>query len=299
MWWRILAVASVVILARTVSAQAPPRPNALPEGARALRDLEYARVGDRALHLDLYLPAKPEEKRPLVVWIHGGAWMAGDKNGTPALPLVGHGYAVASVEYRLSPEAKFPAQIYDCKAAIRWLRAHAKEYGLDAEHVGVWGSSAGGHLVALVGTSGGVKELEGDEGNQEYSSRVQAVCDWFGPTDFLQMDRAGSQIHHDGRDSPEARLIGGPIQENREKAAKANPITYVSKDDPPFLIMHGDQDPQVPFNQSELLNDALKKAGVPVTFQPIKGAGHGGPLFNTPEVRRQVGEFFDRALKRS
>jgi acetyl esterase/lipase len=290
---------AALMTARLVGAQNPAASPPLPEGATALRDLEYARVGERSLRLDLYLPAKPTERRPVVIWIHGGGWQSGSKSGTPALSMVRQGYAVASVEYRLSPEAPFPAQIYDCKAAIRWLRAHAKEHGLDEAHFGAWGSSAGGHLVALLGTSGGVKELEGEEGNADRSSRVQAVCDWFGPTDFLRMDKAGSRMRHDAPDSPEARLIGGPIQENAAKVAKANPITYVSKDDPPFLIMHGDQDPLVPFNQSELLLEALKQAGVAVTFQPIKGSGHGGPLFNTPEVRRQVIEFFDRELKKN
>jgi acetyl esterase/lipase len=293
--WGIGVGTAVLMLAGVVWAQAPAP--VLPEGVKALRDLEYVQGGSPAQRLDLYLPEKTERPLPLIIWIHGGAWRAGSKNGTPALRFTRRGYAVASVEYRLSGEARFPAQIQDCKAAIRWLRAHAKEYRLDPEHFGVWGSSAGGHLVALLGTSGGVAELEGSLGSAGVSSRVQAVCDWFGPTDFLQMDRAGSQIHHDGPNSPEAQLIGGPIQDNKAQVAKANPITYVSKDDPPFLIMHGDQDPQVPFNQSELLEAALKKAGVPVRFQPIRGAGHGGPLFNSPETQRQVEEFFDKHLK--
>lgn len=289
------AVCVGMMLAVATGAQEPlPR---APEGVKALRDLEYARPDGRSQRLDLYLPDKATGALPVVVWVHGGAWRAGNKSGTPALPMVRGGYAVASIDYRLSQDAKFPAQIHDCKAAVRWLRAHTREYGLDAAHFGVWGSSAGGHLVALLGTSGGVAELEGDEGNRDQSSRVQAVCDWFGPTDFLKMHDFPSQIRHDAPDSPESLLIGGPIQQNREKAVKANPITYVSKDDPPFLIMHGDQDPLVPINQSELLRDALRKAGVQVTFQPIRGAGHGGPLFNTPDIRRSVDEFFDRHLK--
>jgi acetyl esterase/lipase len=266
-------------------------------GVKAMRDLEYANVGGRSLRLDLYLPEKSDGPLPLIVWIHGGAWQAGNKSGTPALPFVRRGYAVASIDYRLSQDAIFPAQIEDCKAAIRWLRAHAKEHGIDPAHIGVWGSSAGGHLVALLGTSGDVKELEGAAGNLDQSSRVQAVCDWFGPTDFCQMAAhaiPGSKLVHNDPKSPESRLIGGPIQENKDKVARANPITYVSKDDPPFLIMHGDRDNLVPHHQSVLLNEALKKAGVDVTFKTVEGAGHG---FGGPENTKMVEEFFDRTLK--
>jgi acetyl esterase/lipase len=208
---------------------------------------------------------------------------------------------VASIDYRLSGEAIFPAQIEDCKGAVRWLRARAKEHGLDPNHFGAWGSSAGGHLIALLGTTGGVKELEGTVGgNAGVSSRVQAICDWYGPTDFLQMSAhapADSRIDHDAPNSPESQLIGGPIQENRGKAARANPITFVTRDDPPFLLMHGDRDNLVPLHQSELLHDALKRAGVEVTFRRLEGAGHGGAAFQAPDVLQQVVAFFDRHLK--
>ena len=148
---------------------------------------------------------------------------------------------MASINYRLSQHAVFPAQIEDCKAAIRWLRANAAKYHLDPDHIGVWGASAGGHLVAMLGTTGGVKELEGKGGNLDQSSRVQCVVDWFGPTDLATM--GGS---HDNPASPDRQLIGGPVQENKEKARKASPLTYVSKDSAPFLIMHGDKDNMVP-----------------------------------------------------
>lgn len=266
----------------------------LPPGVRAIRDLEYARVGSRALQLDLYLPEKAEGPLPLVIWIHGGAWRAGSRSNCPAVPLVPRGYAVASISYRFSQEAVFPAQIHDCKAAVRWLRAHARDYSVDPNRFGVWGASAGGHLAALLGTSGGVQELEGDIGTPGVSSRVQAVCDWFGPTDFLRIGEHPSRIDHYAADSPESQLLGGPVLENREKAARASPITYVSRDDPPFLIMHGDQDPLVPYQQSELLHEALKKAGVDSTLQIVKGAGHG---FRMPEVLPAVQAFFDRHLR--
>lgn len=304
----------LVMLAATgiVIAQERPSPNALPrreppgmrlpEGVRALRDIEYVNGGGQAQSLDLFLPEKSEGSLPIIVWIHGGGWRAGDKRGGPALPFTTRGYAVASLNYRLTPKAIFPSQIEDCKAALRWLRAHAKEHNLNPDRIGVWGSSAGGHLVALLGTSGGVKDLEGNSGNPDQSSRVQAVCDWFGPTDFAQMEahalNPGKPFNHDGADSPESVLVGGPIQENKDKVRRANPLTYVTADDPPFLIMHGDKDPLVPHHQSELLEAALKKAGVEVTFQTIKGAGHGGPGFQDPQATKTIEEFFDKHLKK-
>jgi acetyl esterase/lipase len=293
---RFLFLAVCAFASAAFAQQRPMRPLQVPEGVKALRDIEYVPGGGRAQSLDLYAPEAAKTPLPLIIWIHGGAFRAGDKQQCPVLPSTRHGYAVTSINYRLSQQAKFPAQIEDCKAAVRWLRAHAKEYNLDPKRFGAWGSSAGGHLVAMLGTSGGVKELEGKLGHNDQSSRVQAVCDWFGPTDFTKMNKAGSTINHDVADSPESLLLGGPVQENKDKAAQANPITYVSKDDPPFLIMHGDRDPLVPHNQSVLLHDALKRTGVEVTFHTIKGAGHG---FGSPEIMRTVEDFFDQHLKPS
>lgn len=270
-----------------------------PEGVRVYRDIEYARVGDKRLLLDVYVDEKAEGRLPLIVWIHGGGWRSGSKNNCPALRFTGKGFVVASVNYRLSHEAQFPSQIKDCKAAIRWLRANADQYHIDPERIGAWGSSAGGHLVALLGTTGDVGRMEGRLGNLDYSSRVQAVCDFFGPTDFLQMDAhslPGARLVHDAPDSPESRLIGGPIQQHKQKVARANPITYVTEDDPPFLIVHGDRDPLVPWHQSELLFQALQQAGVKhIAFHKIEGAGHG--FGRRGEVDRLVDEFFETQLK--
>jgi acetyl esterase/lipase len=190
----------------------------------------------------------------------------------------------------LSQHATFPAQIEDCKAAIRWLRANAAKYHFDPDHIGVWGASAGGHLVALLGTTGGMKELEGKEGKLEESSRVQAVVDWFGPSDFRKIGVAP-------KTSPVVKLLGGQISETKEKAALASPLAHVARGEPPFLIMHGDKDATVPLAQSEMLADALKKAGVEVTLKVLKGAKHGGPEFSTPESRKLIEEFFDKHLK--
>ena len=273
--------------------QSRQRPS-LPPGVKVLRDLEYGQASDRAMLLDLYLPEKVEKSLPLIIWIHGGAWMGGSKDGrSPALQFTTEGYAVAHVGYRLSGEAKFPAQINDCKAAVRWLRANAKKYQLDPEKFIAWGSSAGGHLVALLGTTGGVKELEGTVNDLKESSRVQAVVDWFGPTDLLRMNETESDRRHDAPNSAESKLIGGPLLENKDKAAKASPTTYVSKDAPPFLIMHGDHDLEVPVRQSEILVEALKKAGADVTFIQMKGAGHG---FGGPQAIDPVRDFLKRVI---
>jgi acetyl esterase/lipase len=290
-----LSLLSFIILAgvpRASLGQEKPPIKPLPAGVTVQRDLEYVANGHERHRLDLYLPKKVTKPMPLIVWIHGGGWRNGSKEPCPAVRFVNKGYAVASVNYRLSQHAVFPAQIEDCKAAVRWLRANAKKYNLDPDRFGAWGSSAGGHLVALLGTSGDVKEMEGKGGNEDQSSRVQAVVDWFGPTDFTQMGG-----WHDGAKSPEAQLLGGPVQQNKDKAAKANPITYVSKDDPPFLILHGTKDMTVPLRQSEMLSDALKKAGVEVIFELIEGAGHGGKEFYTPQRMQMLEAFFTRHLK--
>ncbi len=267
----------------------------LPPGTVVHRDIPYVTGGHERQKLDLYLPMS-EGKLPLIIWIHGGAWQAGNKeNGIPFGSLY-DGYALASINYRLSQHAIFPAQIIDCKAAVRFLRANAEKYNLDSNRFGAWGPSAGGHLVAMLGTAGDVNEFDVGE-HLEFSSRVQAVVDYFGPTDLLQMDdhRIPDGQVHNLADSPESRLVGGHIQENKDKVVKANPITYVTKDDPPFLLVHGDKDPLVPHHQSELLEAALKKANVPVTFYTVKGGGHGG--FEDPNVPELTRKFFDKHLK--
>lgn len=254
-------------------------------------DLIYVKKGDRSQSLDLFLPSGEAKKRPLVIWVHGGGWRSGSKEGGPWRALIREGFAVASINYRLSGEAIFPAQIEDCKAAVRYLRANAGKFGLDEDRFGAWGSSAGGHLVALLGTSGGVKELEGGAlGNESESSRVQAVCDWYGPTDFLAF-RSGEQAR--STQTPEALLLGGAINTNEALAKSASPITYISKDDPPFLIAHGLSDRTVPYNQSELLHQALQKGGVSSELVLVPGAGHGNL---GSEVQAKVIAFFKKHL---
>ena len=274
------------------------------------KDLAYASRSSEQ-KLDIYLP-NGTGPFPLIVHVHGGAFKFGDKAGGPSEDAVGvflaSGYAVASLNYRLSGEAKAPAQIQDVKAAVRWLRAHAAEYKLDPNRFVAWGESAGGNLVAMLGTSGGVADLEGAElGNASVSSRVQVVVDWFGPTDFLQMDAQfaketqcgkSAQSHNDA-DSPESELVGGAIQTRSDLVRTlTNPITYVSPDDPPFLIQHGTKDCLVPPGQGRLLSEALVAAigAKKVMLVPVEGAGHGGSEFTSPANMKVVLEFIKTNL---
>lgn len=267
----------------------------VPEGVTIHRDISYVTDGHERQKLDLYVPDEGENL-PLIIWVHGGAWRGGNKAHYAPMEYLKSGYAGASINYRLSHHAIFPAQIEDVKAAVRWLRANAETYRFDPDRFAAWGASAGGHLVAMLGTAGDIEEFEVGE-NLEVSSRVQAVVDYFGPTDFIQMDayRLPDGLVHDAPDSPESQLVGGPIQEYKDRVARANPITYVSKDDPPILIIHGDQDKLVPYQQSVLLKDALEKVGVPVTLYNVVGEGHGG--FKDPKVPELTKAFLERHLK--
>ena len=283
--------AGVVNLAVSQERPKRPAPPRLPEGVKVLRDLPYVEGGHERNRLDLYLPEKAEGRLPLVVWIHGGAWQAGSKEGCPAVPLAAKGYAVASINYRLSQHAVFPAQIEDCKAAIRWLRANAAKYHLDPDHIGVWGASAGGHLVALLGTTGGVKELEGKGGNLDQSSRVQCVVDWFGPTDLATMGGRPRQprlagIPSDRRPRPGEQGEGpqGQPADLRQQGLGALP-DHARR-----------QGQRCAAGQSEVLAEALKKAGVEVKLEVVKGNGHGGPGFNSPENRKLIEDFFAKHL---
>lgn len=293
---RILAALAPLLF--SVSAFSQGRQARVPDGVLARRDLIYVEGGHERHKLDLYLPEKADGPLPLIIWVHGGGWQNGSKDGCPPLRggYVERGYAVASINYRLSGHAVFPAQIEDCKAAIRWLRAHASEHNLDTERFGVWGSSAGGHLVALIGTSGDVKAFDVGA-HLDQSSRVQAVCDYYGPTDFTVFVTTPGYESHATDSSPEAKLLGGAVMQNKDKAARVNPITYVTPDDPPFLIVHGDQDKTVPLNQSQLLFAALKKTNISAHFHTIHGAGHGGPGFSGKNIEDMVSTFFDTRLR--
>jgi acetyl esterase/lipase len=273
--------------------QAQPKPQPA-QGKRVLKDIAYG--PHERNKLDLYLP-RTDGPAPVVVWIHGGGWEKGSKEGfIPALPLLGEGFAVASINYRLSQQAIFPAQIQDCKEAIRQLRSMAKDFNLDADHIGVWGASAGGHLVALLGTTDDAAFATGSE-SKKFSSSVQAVCDWFGPSDFLHWGKYDASNPGDPRPSPLTRLLGGLVVEKQELAKKASPVVYASKASAPFLIFHGDKDTLVPLQQSEVLNEALKKAGAESALVVIKDNGHGGTGFVAANVVKQEEAFFAKHLK--
>lgn len=272
----------------------------LPENIAIERDINYAGTNNPRQTLDILRPKMPREKLlPVVVAIHGGGWREGDKldMARDIVPLVGSGdYACVSINYRLTVGAIWPAQIYDCKAAIRWVRANAAKYGLDANRIGVIGNSAGGHLAALLGTTGDVEKLEGDVGPYRgVSSRVQCVVDKFGPVDLVALGDYAAQKTPDPANTSVDQLIGGPVQQNKERAGEASPITYVSKTAPPFLIIHGGRDPLVPIEQSARLNKALNDAGARSLFFRVMGGGHGG--FANPEIPRRIRQFFDNNLR--
>lgn len=273
----------------------------LPPGVEALRDLPYAETDNPRQKLDLFLPKsrKGDQPLPVIVFIHGGGWRGGDKNG--GIGNVGRfvesgEYAGASIGYRLTDEAQWPAQIHDCKAAIRWIKAHAKEYNLDASKIGVWGTSAGGHLVSFLGTSGDVKELEGTLGKHlDQNSSVTCVMNFFGPENFLSMVRQPSTVDRTkGGDYPEALLLGGPVPEKEAAAKEASPVTHVSKGDAAFFTAHGTKDPLVPFAQAQEIHAALQKAGVPSLLQEMTNGGHG---FRSPILDERVKQFFDLHLR--
>jgi acetyl esterase/lipase len=265
-------------------------------------NIEYARAGDTSLYLDLYVPSGPGP-HPVVVSVHGGSWTTGDRQQglLNVVSQLDRGYAIANIDYRLAPGAIYPAQIHDCKAAVRWVRANSGAYNLDPGAIGVIGFSAGGHLSAILGTSYGVEELEGDLGNPGYSSRVQAVVDYFGPSDLLKIEeQAPSCLPGDPNDpnEPPSLLLGCTLPDCPDKAAAANPITYVTEDDPPFLLLHGTSDCLVPWQQSQILHNALRDAGVDSTFILVPFATHADPLFLVPPVQNEVNDFLDEHLKK-
>ncbi len=260
----------------------------LPDNVILERDVEYGKAGDRSLKLDLFLPKEtPKTALPLIVFIHGGGWAARDKTDAQrhVPPYVASGnYIGASIGYRLTGVAQWPAQIYDCKAAIRWLKANAKKYNIDPERIGVWGASAGGQLASLLAVSGDVKELEGDCGTPDQSSRVACCVDFCGPADMRTQPDKGHFKY----------LFGKTVEELPEVAKAASPIAYVKKDTPPFLIVHGTKDTSVPLIQAERFYTALKMAGADAQIIRVEGGEHNGP-FNK-EIEPVVEAFLAKCL---
>ena len=274
-------------------------------------DVAYA---DQSLaqKLDIYLPDEGEGPFPVVFVVHGGAWMLGDKGDVQNLPMLSglqRGYAVVSINYRLSHEATFPAQIYDCKSALRWIKANASQYKLDTQRISAWGGSAGGHLAALLGTSAGISDLEDlTMGNPDQKAEVQAVIDWYGPTeDFLHMDEelietGNGMPDHSLPESPESRLLGQVITDIPDRVRFASPMTYIHSRVPPFLIQHGYYDQLVPYQQSvnfaaEIERVAGEERVTLDIFQPPLKVFHADPYFEKKENVNRVFNFLDVHLK--
>jgi len=268
----------------------------LPEGVDVRRDIEYAKHDGISLKLDLYLPQEIKGDVPVIVFVHGGGWKNGSKDsGKRGAWMVPHGFAIASISYRLTDVGQWPDQINDCYAAVRWVRKNAKKYGLNGEHIGCWGTSAGAHLTALMGT-------RTFTGKERVSSRVQATADWFGPSELLTMppnNVGNGRTEEDVAKSNGAVLLGATVKDVPKLAKDASALDNVTGDDSPFLIMHGTADPGVPISQSEKLHAALTAVGVPSTFVKLKGAKHGGPEFSSPASNKIFLDFFTEHLKHS
>ena len=279
---------------------------------RKFLDIPYASMSPTQ-KLDVYLPDEGDGPFPVIVSIHGGAFMGCDKADMQVMPMLEglkRGYAVVAINYRLSGEAKFPALVQDAKAAIRWIRANARKYGFDPNKIAAWGGSAGGYQATMLGVSAHVQALQDESlGNADQPCNVQAVVTWFGPTDFLKMDEylierglpplRGQE--HNTADSPESLLLGATITEIPERVKAANPETYIAPDAPPFFIQHGAQDPVVPVQMSIHLAAKLEQAigKDKVKLALLESAGHGDPQFETPENVKKVLDWLDQHLKRA
>jgi acetyl esterase/lipase len=252
-----------------------------------MKDIVYATVAGKPLALDLYLPATRQP--PLVVYVHGGAWTSGSKAQYPTF-LVEHGFAVASLDFRSSTEARFPANIHDIKAGIRFLRAQAPQYGYHVDRIAIIGASSGGHLAALVGVTNGNKELEGTEGDHlKESSAVQAVVSYFGASDLTTILAQSTPPGLAVREPALQRLLGASPEAVPELTRLASPVFHVDAHSPPIFLLHGDQDTQMPVNQALELQSVYESAGRPVEVLFLHGVGHDGePFFRGPPVERVV-----------
>ena len=287
-----------LILASTIVLTATSTATTLAQGP-VIRNLEYTRLDERSLQLDIYQTASyAEADQPLVIWIHGGAWRAGSRGSVPVLDLLKHGFAVASVDYRLSPEAQFPAQLHDLHAAIRFCRDHASEYGFDAERFVVAGASAGGHLAALTGVTSDVDELLGPPGSSpKTSSRVQAIVSFYGASN-LQTILSQSTPHGLSVRVPALQLLLGGQPDDRPRLAElASPVAHVDQNDPPLWLIHGDADPQMPPEQSQELAAVYRKHKLPVQLEMLPGSVHGGREFYAAERMQRIAEQLHAALK--
>jgi acetyl esterase/lipase len=275
---------------------AGPLAAAEPIPHRILRDIEFAEVDGHKLHLDLYLPEQVAHPA-LIVWVHGGGWRNGSKDNMPLSGIVNKGFAAASVDYRLSPVARFPAQIHDIKAAIRFLRAKQSEYGYDPDRFVIAGSSAGAHLASLVGVTNGHPELEGRVGGHlNESSDVQAIVSYFGASNLTTILSQSTPHGLRMRVPALEQFLGARPEKNPQVAKLASPVFHVDPGDPPLMLLHGDQDPQMPVNQSIELQGRYRQLGLPVELEFVHGAGHGGKQFTAAERNELVIAFLENHL---
>lgn len=271
--------------------------SAQPSGVQTHKDIVYATVDGKPLALDVYVPESASSP-PLVVWVHGGAWNTGTRANVPMV-FVENGFATASVDFRQASDARFPAQVHDIKAAIRFLRGSAAKYGYRTERIAIAGNSSGGHLAALVGVSSGHRELEGAIGDQlQHSSAVQAIVSYYGASNLRSILSQSTPFGLNVRRPALERLLGALPDQVPELAALASPVSHVDKSDPPLCLLHGDQDPQMPINQSHELEGAYKKLGLDVHLRVVHGAAHGGRVFYAPEHLDPVIAFLRRAIGR-
>ena len=282
-WKKLMLTSLAIFTGQTLLAQS------------IIKDITYALTPEKELKLDLYLPNSTSNPY-LVIWVHGGAWHSGSKENPPQ-DLVKLGYAMASISYRRTTEAKFPALIHDIKAAVRFLRSHANQYGYRGDKITLWGSSAGGHLVALAGLTNNHEGLEGKIGNDlATSSEIQVVVDFFGPTDLTTILSQSTPHGLNVRTPALALMFGKPLDQAAEELKLASPVYHVDAGDPPLFICHGDLDPQVPINQSIQLYGKYRELKLPAQLEYVHGAGHGGKQFSDPSLIQKVDQFLKKHL---
>lgn len=265
------------------------------------KNVPYVKDGGERQQLDVFLPKDfktADAPYPAIVWIHGGGWMSGSKDGMDDIAKAATGFDIAffSINYRLAPKDHFPAQLEDCKSAIRWIRAHAKQMNVDPKKIGAWGASAGGHLVALLALTGDKKEFDVGE-YLDQSSAVQAACDFFGPKDFMILNEYSGYDRFGDVEGLIVGFLGVTLKNAEEPMKKASPLHYVRKNAAPLLILHGTKDEIVPIEQSIDFDRAMKRVGADCRLIVLKGSGHGGAEFLNEKNGREIVAFFFKHLK--